>query len=226
MSADEILVFLTKHSMDALPQALIYIVNDCARPRTDVVVDAPNTVMTVAAEEEAARLLSEPGLKNLGLRKIDSRTLVSSAAPHVVARLLLELGFPTDMTRLNVNAQSSTYALASSSWGGTHSLPSAIGVATALTRMTTESGSPTHESADFSGTWSVLEPSKLRDWMAEAAAAESSLYVEVSDGSGSDRVMHISPIHIDSGFATVYDIVERKVSTVSLSRVMRASREA
>ena len=223
-TAAEILDFLTSHSPEPLPQSLVYLVNDCARPRSAIKVESPTTVVTTATKEEALNLESSAMFKALGLRKIDDHTFVSPSEPMAILNALQEQGFSVDATSLDdASLKVRQPEFASRTWGQRGSMPTPTAVARALTSMNLTADSSETSAFLPDPTWTEASATNLRTMLTDAASTGLSMYLELADADGNSRVMHVSPIHTDAGFTIVYDVEARKVTTISLSRVLRVA---
>lgn len=225
--ATEILDFLTVHTPEPLPQSLVYLINDCARPRSAIRVESPATVISTATDDEALNIETNSELKALGLRKIDDHTFSSASQPMTILKALQEQGFSVDASGLHDASQPVRQPeFATRTWGQQPSVPAPAAVARALTSMNTE-GIPNMASSFVpDSNWVVPSAADLRTLMTSAAERGHALYLELSDADGDARVMRVSPIHTDAGFSSVYDLEQRRVATVNLSRVLRVATDS
>jgi hypothetical protein len=91
-SADDLQLWLEKHSTTGVPQPLRYLVGDVARRHDSIRVGPAGSYVRMADQAQAAALLAHPAAADLGLRAIAPGVLVAAVDEHELVPLLRELG--------------------------------------------------------------------------------------------------------------------------------------
>ncbi len=91
-SAEDVQLWLERHSTTGVPQPLLYLVGDVARRHRSIRVGPAGSYVRMADQAQAAALLAHPGASDLGLRAVAPGVLVAAVDEHELVPLLRELG--------------------------------------------------------------------------------------------------------------------------------------
>ena len=93
---DGLLSFLEEHSLTALPQNLVYLINDVAAKHGSVRVSRTEgrTIVEAATDQLAALLGVDSNVRHLQLAPTGARTFATALDPGSVINVLVEAGYP------------------------------------------------------------------------------------------------------------------------------------
>ena len=91
-SADDVQLWLERHSTTGVPQPLRYLVGDVARRHDSIRVGPAGSYVRLSDQAQAAALLAHPAAADLGLHAVAPGVLVAAVDEHELVPLLQELG--------------------------------------------------------------------------------------------------------------------------------------
>lgn len=213
MSTSEVAAALEDVSLTGVPSTLSTLISDVGRRHGAVRVAAVASVVTCDDDAVLTAAIAAPALAQLHLHRVASGVAISTAAPAVVTAALRKAGI------MAVAAQAAAprplRVPAPAPYEPVTASPPQLQAAVRGVRAGTEA----RRALTGPDRIAPAAPHELVDLLQSAIRDRTSVWLDVTDATGTRRVRQVQPLTLRSGLLSGYDQRERRVLGFPLSRI-------
>jgi Helicase conserved C-terminal domain len=214
---DEFLTFLESHSSTPVGQALVYLLVDQQRRFGNLKAMRARCVIVGQDADEISRLLGDPRLAPLGLRRINATALACDMDTEDALVQLRAAGCSPimDAEGINVSGRRQLRRMSANLWRASDAKKlRAARLAHALT-----ASAVVQSSGDAQSSNTVPLTGSILDRLVNAQETQRAISLVYTQADGQMRRASATVVHLADGFTTFYSREDGVVKTVSTSRI-------
>lgn len=213
MSTAEVAAELGGMSLTGVPGALQALITDVGRRHGAVRVTAASSVVTCDDDASLAAAIADPGLAHLRLHRVASGVAISSGSPAEVTAALRKAG----VVAVSSHVPAARPRRLSAPPPPVPITPDEEQLLAAVRAV--RSGTEARRALTGPDRLGPVGPHELVDTLQAAIRDRRSVWIDVTDATGTRRVRHVQPLTLRSGLLSGFDQREHRVLAFPLSRI-------